>query len=675
MDSSKIAPVDKIKECLRNKQNFVLQGGAGSGKTETLKQVLEFISKEFPEKRIACITHTNLAVDEIVSRVGNDRYTICTIHSFLNDFIKDYKKNIHRVIFEIFKLDKVARKDLAYYEDDEQNQKKTEYDNFKRQYEKYAKELFTLTEESIEKVPGKREYDNNPEQYNSELNEKIDSLNNEIIEIIQAQDYNQIGYNDTRFDSLKDLTYGHDSLLVIASLLFDKYQLLGRILEDKFDYIFIDEYQDTSENIINIFLNKIQDNKKTTVGFFGDSMQGIYDDRVGDIDDFISEGKLIKIEKEDNYRCSKQVIDFINNHRNDNLKQEIAFKTINGAHESLGDRQGTVKLYYSIYNDKKPHSMSPNVEKENYSSVLLNLLRQVEKVNPGYKKLMLTNKSISAEVGFKNLYNIFNARYSDVKEEIEKDLIRLQLIDLVELCMAYKQKNYNFIITELKKSGFILKSIHDKLKIKKQFDEIISSDLSAIGALDFAFKNNLLKQSESYLGFISRKDQFLKDIAIDIEFQSFKNLYRDGKNTFKRMKESKPDLTNEYFDEQSKLLLKETFYLDLFSTKVQFQEIIKYYQYLNEETDYITMHKTKGSGIENVLVVLDEYFWSKYDFKTLFYSDEADRVKKNKTQKLFYVACSRAIKNLICVRLISSEEEKQIKGFFDNYELINISKL
>ena len=293
MDSSEMTPLNRIQKCIRKKQNFVLNGGAGSGKTETLKQVLEFISKELPDKKIVCITHTNLAVEEIVSRVGN-HYTISTIHSFLNALIRDYKVNIHQVIFEIFKLERVERKELAHYENDEKTQKKVEHDNFKKLYIKYAKKLFALKNESLEKVTGKREYDKNPVEHNSHLNSKIDFLNNEILKLIQKTDYNQIRYNETRFDSLKDLTFGHDNLLTIASLLFEKYELLGRIFEDKFDFVFIDEYQDTNKNIIDIFLNKIPDNKKTIVGLFGDSMRGIYDDGVGDVDDYIKRAKLIK---------------------------------------------------------------------------------------------------------------------------------------------------------------------------------------------------------------------------------------------------------------------------------------------------------------------------------------------------------------------------------------------
>lgn len=70
-----MTPLDSIKQCIEDKKCFVLQGGAGSGKTETLKNVLEYISENHPNKKVACITHTNLAVDEIKSRVG-DKYIL-----------------------------------------------------------------------------------------------------------------------------------------------------------------------------------------------------------------------------------------------------------------------------------------------------------------------------------------------------------------------------------------------------------------------------------------------------------------------------------------------------------------------------------------------------------------------------------------------------------------------
>ena len=85
------------------------------------------------------------------------------------------------------------------------------------------------------------------------------------------------------------------------------------------------------------------------------------------------------------------------------------------------------------------------------------------------------------------------------------------------------------------------------------------------------------------------------------------------------------------------------------------------------------MHKTKGSGIENVMVVMDEYFWNKYNFKSIYDKTETDLKKKLKNQKLFYVACSRTIKNLFCVRLVSDEaEERQLLDYFNGFEIKKI---
>ena len=649
----KITALEKVFSCIENKQNFVLQGGAGSGKTESLKRVLEHISSKYPDKNIACITHTNLAVDEIKSRVDTD-YTITTIHSFLNNLIKNYKKNIHEVISDIFKIKKIES---------------IEHKEYKKCYEKYASSVYTIKKMSIPKVIGKSAYSIKAKNFNNELNINIELLNTEIELIISKRDYNKIKYNETKFDSFKDLSFGHDNLLKVSSLLFDKFPLLSKIIQDKFDFIFVDEYQDTHKIIIDIFLNKIPSESKTIIGLFGDSMQGIYDDGIGDVNEYIESKLLKKVVKDDNYRCSKQVIDFINQLRNDGLEQEIAFKVKDGIKENINDRQGIVKLYYSIYNGDRTPSGTPK-DKDEYLNHLNYLIKKVEKIHPNFKKLMLTNKSIAGEVGFDNLYNVFNDRYTDVKEEIEKDLSRLHFLDLAELSKAFNKKNYNFVITEIKKAGFEINTIKDKNKISAILDDITTSKKGAIEVLNLAFNNKLIKQSDSYNSYINRKDVFLRDIKKDEFYETFKSQYENGQNTFIRMQKIIKNLKEEIFNENKKIYKKEKFYNDLFSNKIKFNEIINYFSYLNEETDYITMHKTKGSGINNVMVVLEEYFWYKYKFKTIFDSEEPDLIKKLYNQKLFYVASSRSIDNLICINLIAPDEEKNIIKYFSNNKII-----
>lgn len=686
-----MTPLDSIKQCIEDKKCFVLQGGAGSGKTETLKNVLEYISKNHPNKKVACITHTNLAVGEIKSRVG-DKYTISTIHSFLNSIIKDYKKNIFQCIFELFKVEKIERNELDFYGSDEKEQKKQEHEKYKKLYEKYAKKLFTVNQETIDKPEGKKIYDANPIIYNTNLNNRIDELNEIIKRRIELKDFNKIKYNETRFDSYNDLTFGHDGLLEIAYQLFNIFPKIGKILQDKFDYIFIDEYQDTNPKIIKLFLTllskgttrlnrfsfsktnniKLSSNlynslyeQNPIIGLFGDSMQSIYKEGIGNVQNYINNGILKKIIKEDNYRCSEQVVNFINKIRNDRLNQKVKLKH----DETMAERQGNVKFYYSIV-ENKPHVRSSDEDKEQYLSLLNSLIVQAKTNQLNSKLLMLTNKSISLEANFQNIYETFSQRYQEPKEYIDEVLIKLQLIDLVELCQSYEKGNYNFILSELKKVGYPIKTIADKQKLKEDIEHLLNFEGGAIEALHYAFNNRLVKKSESFDAFLSRKDAFFRDLDND-DYRAFKINYTSGQDTYTRMTSAGTEIEKEQFDELEKELKKEKLFEGLFSPIVTFQEVINYCNYINEKVEYITMHKTKGSGINNVIVVLDEYFWNEYDFSKIFDSNINDN-KKVASQKLFYVACSRTEKNLTCVKLITQDEEVLINQFFSNATAVSL---
>src|SRR5690625_2255095 len=601
---SKLTPFDKIIDCIKGNQDFVLQGGAGSGKTETLKQLLEYISENYTDKKIACITHTNLAVEEIKSRVG-DGYTISTIHSFLNRLIKNYKKNIKSIINLIFQLEKIQRHDIGYYNNDEKKQKKEEYDRYKKLYKKYSDKTLSISGEYTEKVIGKRVYDKSPEEYNNHLNDKIDNLNSAILESINQKDIINIEYNETKFDNLNELSYGHDSLLKIASLLFEKYPRLGKILVDKYDFIFVDEYQDTNGGILDTILRKLPSKNKTIIGLFGDSMQAIYDDGIGDVESYIEKNFLVKIEKEDNYRCSEQVVRFVNQLRIDGLKQKVAYKKDeNGYYETISDRQGKVKLYYSIY-DGKPSAFSSKEHKNDYLTALNRIVKIARDEQLVNKCLMLTNKSISQKAGFKSLYETFSTRYIEPQEYIDKHLTQLQLLDLYELCNAFNTKNNNFLLNKLKTMGFSLKKLSDKKWISDSLNQIIYSEEGAIDTLNNAFEIGLLKKSDKHLEYVKRKDAFIKKLNVDEEYNEFKYLYSNGYHTLKKINEKK-EFQEEEFKELEKNLKKECFYNKLFSNNIKFKEVLNYFSYLNEETDYITMHKTKGSGIDNVLVVMED---------------------------------------------------------------------
>ena len=80
-------------------------------------------------------------------------------------------------------------------------------------------------------------------------------------------DYRKIKYNQTKFDSIKNFSYGHDSLLKISNIMIKKYPILLKIINDTYDLILIDEYQDTNKEIIDTFINFVG-NGKTIIGLF-----------------------------------------------------------------------------------------------------------------------------------------------------------------------------------------------------------------------------------------------------------------------------------------------------------------------------------------------------------------------------------------------------------------------
>lgn len=657
---TKVDSISLAKQCLNDKQSFLLQGGAGSGKTEALKELLSYMSLEDPSSKLVCITHTNLAADEIRSRAG-DYFSISTIHSFIQSLIKDYKINIKSVMPNLFKLPNMIRAPFND-DDDKKAYDKNEHAKYKDLCKKYNRRQYRINKsEGIDYV-GKRIYDKDPAHYNNLLNTAIDNINDIITDMIESKDHHKIKYNNTKFNSFSDLSYGHDGLLDIFVLLFNNYPLLSKIIVDKYDYILIDEYQDTRPDIIECLLKVSEVNNAFCVCFFGDSMQSIYKEGVGNISSYVDKELIEFIPKVDNYRCSVQVLELINRLRFDKIKQEVAFKRKpDGSLETIEDRQGKVNFFYKVVNSR-PNKRSSIEEKERHQEILNSLIEFSGKEIEHSKTLILTNKAIASEVGFANLYNIFSKRYSEIGDRIEKTLNVLMAYELAELCFQYAEGNYNNVISSINANGFVLETMKDKILIKKTVDDFIKGDFSVLGAIKKAIDLNFLKPNEAYESYLARTESFTLKCNSDEEYKSLKSKYNEGFNTYTKMKNEGLELSEEEFNEFEHMLKKEKFYRDLFSEELKFSDVFNYICYINEKLDLITMHKTKGASIDSVLVVLDEYFWSDYDFATLYNGTNPNDTRRIRTQKLFYVACSRARTNLTCVRLL---EEGEVQSYLD----------
>ena len=91
-----IKSLSQIQQCIDKKHSFRLEAGAGAGKTysliESLKYIIKNKSAELGDKRIACITYTNIAKDEILNRTDNNPLIYAdTIHAFCWELIQPFQ--------------------------------------------------------------------------------------------------------------------------------------------------------------------------------------------------------------------------------------------------------------------------------------------------------------------------------------------------------------------------------------------------------------------------------------------------------------------------------------------------------------------------------------------------------------------------------------------------------
>ena len=647
--------VKEILQCIENKKNFILTGGAGSGKTYSLVLLIQEIGRLYPNKSIICITYTNNAVAEIKSRISNDKLFVSTIHEFLWKIIKKYQKELKETMIE-----------LIYSEE-----------------EKYKK--FTLPKDNLEK---------NEMKINLEY-----FLNSEIV----YDEYYSL-------KSEEDSKIGHDEVLLIAEKMFEKYSKLCDILKDNANFIFIDEYQDTSEEVANIFLNHINKSKKENIiGFFGDSMQSIYETGIGNIKD----DSLKRINKIQNRRSSLKVIELTNKLRDDGIKQIPSKDTkATNIDEGTGKiKEGNVKFIYS----------DNNILEELKKTYIFNDWDFKNTLNT--KELRLTHKLNAEESGFKELYNLYT-----------NDFIYSKLISKLKEKKISEDEdinNFGYIIEKFpifSGKGKIKKNILEQvdMKSKKEIEKIKDIEWGKIknsfinkdSLLGYKF-NGLTEKYES----TSNRDKILQ--KLDLIYESI-NLYNENKyvELFKKLKikissyedkikirkemnelielmKSQNDKIYEIIDKANNILniKNDERYIEFIENKgwylwnrikdISFSEYVKSIEYQKEYFPYSTQHSVKGSEFDNVLVILDNGKWSKYNFNLLLENifDEnniLDKTKKdifNRTKKLFYVCCTRAKENLIVFIQINNQKinkEKIIsnaKKLFGEENVINGDKL
>jgi len=100
-EEASVQALNDVYGCLDHGESFRLEAGAGAGKTYTLVKALQYLIKRDQYKlprhhqKIACITFTNVAKDEIEARTDKNPLIYCdTIHGFCWSLISSFQRQL-----------------------------------------------------------------------------------------------------------------------------------------------------------------------------------------------------------------------------------------------------------------------------------------------------------------------------------------------------------------------------------------------------------------------------------------------------------------------------------------------------------------------------------------------------------------------------------------------------
>lgn len=267
---------EEIRQCLcpENPKCFFVFAGAGSGKTRSLINTLNYIEERMGKwlskngKKVAVITYTNAAVDEISRRMQYcSIFAVSTIHSFLWNLIKNFQSDIREWV---------------------SNDLKAKIENLEG---KLAK---ARTAKSIE-------------QYQKEIRNKQERL--EKLSTVKRFLYNPNGDN-SGYDSLN-----HDEVVKMGCEFIENEDIMQKILTSQYPIVLVDESQDTKKELVDALNAVIKNNKNEfIVGMFGDTMQRIYLDGKENLSDCISD-EWVKPIKVMNHRSATRIVQLANSIR------------------------------------------------------------------------------------------------------------------------------------------------------------------------------------------------------------------------------------------------------------------------------------------------------------------------------------------------------------------------
>ncbi|QEQ96701.1 UvrD-helicase domain-containing protein [Neptunomonas concharum] len=342
-----------ISHCLNpvSPHSFFLYAGAGSGKTYSLVKALEAFEKSYGEeyrregRKLAVITYTNAACDEITERVkGNPLFHISTIHSFCWILIKSFHDGIREYLLseipiEILELEKQEAKGRGGKASEVRRRKIAD----KKKYIEWlnAKKVFT---------------------------------------------YNPNGDNQGM------ASLSHSQVIKICSYFLVAKPSFQQILVSRYPFMLIDESQDTNKDFIEALFEVEKRHETFALGLIGDMMQRIYGDGKADLGAALPEGWANPI-KHMNWRSPSRIVSLANDirHETDQQIQKVPD----------GKPEGFVRLFIANSDIPNKPQFEVTVERQMAEITGDELWNNQENT----KHLMLEHKMAAKRMNFEPMYS------------------------------------------------------------------------------------------------------------------------------------------------------------------------------------------------------------------------------------------------------------------------------
>ena len=306
--------------------------GAGSGKTRVLTYKIAYLLQQGVKPwSIMALTFTNKAAREMKERIGKLVGQELAQHLYMGTF--------HSIFSRILRAEAqhigFTNNFTIYDESDSRSLIKTIVKEMGLD-EKVYKPASVHSRISMAKnnLMSAENYARDKDLYQADQRAKMPRLGEIFITYVQrCQQANAMDFDD---------------LLTLTFKLFQEHEDIRKKYADRFDFLLVDEYQDTNHAQMRIVMQLCKE--KERVCAVGDDSQSIYSFRGANIDNILSfqsrfkEAKLFKLEQ--NYRSTQSIVEAANSlikHNSNQIPKNVYSKNDKG--ERL--------IYKPAYSDKE----------------------------------------------------------------------------------------------------------------------------------------------------------------------------------------------------------------------------------------------------------------------------------------------------------------------------------